>query len=64
MNVEPRWISINEVARMFGISRSAVNTYRQLDDFPKTIPLGRRVVFVKAEIEEFQRQLEASRHDA
>ena len=43
MNVEPRWISINEVARMFGISRSAVNAYRQLDEFPKTIPLGDRV---------------------
>jgi prophage regulatory protein len=44
-------VSLNTVARMTSLSRTAINKRRAEGTFPKAVPLGdRRIAFVTAEV--------------
>ncbi len=48
----PRLVSLNTVAAMTSLSRTAVNALRAADMFPIAVQLGpRRIAFVREEVE-------------
>lgn len=58
----PSLISLNEAARLTSLSRTAINRWRALGQFPKAVPLGeKRVAFVRAEVEQWIRDRIAER---
>lgn len=54
-------ISLNDVARLTSLSRTAINRHRAAGAFPVAVQLGeRRVGFVKSEVTEWlQRRMDA-----
>ncbi len=52
MNDNQLIISLNDVAKLTSLSRTAINRLRAAGAFPVAVPLGeRRVGFVRAEVE-------------
>ncbi len=48
----PRLVSMNAVAEMTSLSRTAINKHRATGNFPIEVSLGqRRIAFVKSEIQ-------------
>lgn len=59
---EVGWISLNETARLLGVSRTMINLWRGQGDFPAPIFVGeRRISFVRAEILAWMARRQASR---
>jgi prophage regulatory protein len=57
MNDRSVLVSINDVCQMTSLSRTAINKWRTLGQFPKPVPLGeKRIAFVKSEVEEWINQ--------
>lgn len=51
MKNEPRLISLNEIADLTTLSRSALNKYRLAGEFPEEVSLGeKRFAFVREEV--------------
>ena len=51
MTDEPHLISLNQECELTSLSRTAINRWRELDKFPKAVPLGEKhVAFVRAEV--------------
>ena len=47
----PLLLSLNQVARLTSLSRTAINRYRSAGQFPQPVSVGeRRLAFVRAEV--------------
>ena len=54
MSDAPNLISLNDACRLTSLSRTAINRWRNLGQFPKEVTLGvRRVAFVRTEVEQW-----------
>jgi prophage regulatory protein len=52
----PTLISLNDACELTSLSRTAINKWRALGQFPPAVPLGeKRISFVRSEVEEWIR---------
>ena len=55
-DISPRLVSLNQVCAMTSLSRTAINMRRAAGTFPSPVPLdGRRIAFVRDEVEQWIR---------
>ncbi|MBO6636267.1 MAG: helix-turn-helix domain-containing protein [Rhizobiaceae bacterium] len=59
--LEPRWLSVNDAARLMSVSRTTINNYREKGLFPKPIEFGGRVAFLREEVLAFMAKFENAR---
>lgn len=64
MNTSIQLLSLKEVCRLTSLSRTGVNKARDAGRFPAAVPLdGRRIAFVRAEIEAWLAAKVAARNE-
>lgn len=64
MNTYIQLLSLKEVCRLTSLSRTGVNKARDAGRFPAAVPLdGRRIAFVRAEIEAWLAAKVAARNE-
>lgn len=58
----PRWMSLNDVAKYIGVSRTTINNYRSTGVFPAPVEIGeRRVAFKREEVDSWMEDRERTR---
>lgn len=61
-DISPQLVSMNQACAMTSLSRTAINMRRAAGTFPQPVPMdGRRIAFVKSEIEQWIRDRIAKR---
>ena len=62
---EPALISLNDACRLTSLSRTSINKFRAVGQFPRAVNLGmKRVAFVRAEVLAWVDQRIAERDEA
>ena len=58
----PRWLSLNDISKITGLSRTMLNNYRESGSFPEPVEVGeRRVAWVREEVEAWMASYESRR---